>query len=69
VDALEQRRAHGPVRTYKTRKGRMAPAQHEALERLLPTHGVPVHGQLLDPAAVFGRRPPCAGDRQAARVR
>ena len=58
MDALERHPDLGALRTYKTRKGRMAPAQHEALARLLPTLGVPVDGRLLDPAAVLGRSAP-----------
>ena len=58
MDALGQRPAPPALRSYKTRKGRMAPAQHEALARLLPSLGVPVDGTPIDPAALFGRAAP-----------
>ena len=58
VETVEQRRAVGPLRSYKTRKGRMAPAQHEALARLLPSLGVVVDGTPLDLPALFGRGAP-----------
>jgi tRNA (guanine-N7-)-methyltransferase len=55
VGAPEQ---HPAVRSYKTRKGRMAPAQHEALTRLRPAFGVDVDGRPLDLPALFGRTAP-----------
>lgn len=46
------------IRSYKTRKGRMGPAQREALARLRPALGVDVDGRPLDLPALFGRIAP-----------
>lgn len=46
------------VRTYKTRRGRLGGASADALERLLPVHGVLVDSGPLDLAALFGRTAP-----------
>jgi tRNA (guanine-N7-)-methyltransferase len=56
VDTPEQHPA--AVRSYKTRKGRMAPAQHAALDRLRPLLGVEVDGAPLDLQRLFGRSAP-----------
>ena len=45
-----------PLRSYKRRGGRIRPGQRAALDRLLPTWGVPVGDQPIDLEAVFGRR-------------
>ncbi len=43
------------IRTFHPRRGRMSPAQLEALRRLLPQMGIP--GEVLDPATLFDGRP------------
>lgn len=49
---------HPPVRTYRTRRGRVTPAQSRALARWWPVLGVDVGGELLDLTALFGRSAP-----------
>lgn len=46
------------IRTFKARRGRLPTGRRDALARLLPSYGVPVAGDLLDPLAVFGRHAP-----------
>ena len=53
---------HAPVRTFKLRRGRLGPASADALERLLPQHGVEVDGRPLDQRALFGREAPLLVD-------
>ena len=47
-----------PVRSYVLRQGRMSPAQHEALEAILPAYAVPYAPARLDLASAFGRDAP-----------
>jgi tRNA (guanine-N7-)-methyltransferase len=47
-----------PIRTFKTRKGRITSTQADALARWWPVVGVPVDGRPLDLAALFGRVAP-----------
>lgn len=49
---------HGPIRTYKLRRGRVTAAQAAALERLWGGLGVEVDGRALDLPALFGRTAP-----------
>lgn len=44
------------IRSFVIRNGRLTGAQGEALERLLPTFGLPFVETPIDPEAVFGRR-------------
>ena len=46
------------VRTFKLRRGRVSPAQADALARLWPVLGVAVDGRPLDLPALFGRTAP-----------
>jgi tRNA (guanine-N7-)-methyltransferase len=46
------------IRSYVLRQGRTTPAQHRALEELMPAYGIPYRPEILDPAAIFGRRAP-----------
>jgi tRNA (guanine-N7-)-methyltransferase len=55
VDATQQ---HPPIASFKVRRGRMGPAQQQALARLRPGLGVDVDGAPLDVAALFGRTAP-----------
>lgn len=57
MDAVGQQRQPA-VRTYKTRKGRMGPAQHDALSRLRQARGFAVDATPLDLPALFGRTAP-----------
>ncbi len=45
-----------PVRSFVLRQGRMSPAQHRAVDELLPRYGVPYAPAPLDFARLFGRR-------------
>ena len=47
-----------PVRSYVLRQGRMSPAQHRAVDALLPRYGVPFAANIVDWARVFGRTAP-----------
>jgi tRNA (guanine-N7-)-methyltransferase len=60
MTALEQvdHHAHGPVRTFKYRRGRVTAAQQHALDTLWAAYGLDPSPHLLDPVAVFGRRAP-----------
>ena len=49
---------HGPIRTYKLRRGRVTAAQAGALERRWGDLGVEVDGRALDLPALFGRTAP-----------
>jgi tRNA (guanine-N7-)-methyltransferase len=49
---------HTRVQTFYGRRGRMRPGQRDAITRLLPTFGVTVTGEPIDPASLFGRRAP-----------
>lgn len=46
------------VQTFYGRRGRLRTRRRDALDRLLPAHGVDVTGSRLDPVALFGRRAP-----------
>ena len=56
--ALSLDNPHPPIRSYVLRQGRYSPAQQRAYAEWMPRFGVPYERQLLDPAAVFGRRAP-----------
>ncbi len=49
---------HRPVRSFVVRAGRMGTGQIKALAELGPQFVLPYTGQLLDTAAVFGRKAP-----------
>jgi tRNA (guanine-N7-)-methyltransferase len=49
---------HGPIRTFKYRRGRVTLAQQTALDNLWPSLGVDLSDTLLDPQALFGRSAP-----------
>jgi tRNA (guanine-N7-)-methyltransferase len=49
---------HGPIRTFKYRRGRVTLAQQAALETLWPSLGLDLTDTLLDPQALFGRSAP-----------
>ena len=49
---------HRPVRSFVLRQGRTSPAQHKALDTLLPRYGLAYEAALLDFAAVSGRQAP-----------
>jgi len=46
------------IRSFVLRQGRMSPAQHRAIDTLLPRFGLPYRAETLDFAACFGRRAP-----------
>jgi tRNA (guanine-N7-)-methyltransferase len=52
------REAHGPIHTFKYRRGRVTAAQQQALDTLWDAYGLDPSPHLLDPVAVFGRRAP-----------
>jgi tRNA (guanine-N7-)-methyltransferase len=58
MTALEQPVEHGPIRTFKYRRGRVTAAQQNALDTLWAAYGLDPTPHLLDPVAVFGRRAP-----------
>jgi tRNA (guanine-N7-)-methyltransferase len=47
-----------PIRSYVLRQGRMSPAQHRAVDALLPRYGVPFSSTAVDWTRVFGRAAP-----------
>jgi tRNA (guanine-N7-)-methyltransferase len=47
-----------PIRSFVLRQGRISSAQRAALERLLPTYGVPYQPTPLDLKVLFGRHAP-----------
>jgi tRNA (guanine-N7-)-methyltransferase len=47
-----------PIRSFVLRQGRISAAQRAALERLLPTYGVPYQPTPLDLKVLFGRHAP-----------
>jgi tRNA (guanine-N7-)-methyltransferase len=49
---------HGPIRTFKYRRGRVTASQQHALDTLWPSLGLDLKAEFLDPAAVFGRVAP-----------
>jgi len=49
---------HGPIRTFKYRRGRVTLAQQTALDTLWPSLGLDLSDSLLDPRALFGRTAP-----------
>jgi tRNA (guanine-N7-)-methyltransferase len=49
---------HRPVRSFVLRQGRMSPAQHRAIETLLPRFGVPLQATPIDFDRAFGRSAP-----------
>jgi tRNA (guanine-N7-)-methyltransferase len=58
VDLHAPQRERAAIRTWTTRKGRMGPTQHEALDRLRPVLGIDVDGVRLDLPGLFGRSAP-----------
>ena len=49
---------HAPLQTFRLRRGRVTPAQVDAVDRLWPRWGVDVDGTPLDLPALFGRVAP-----------
>ncbi len=49
---------HGPIRTFKYRRGRVTLAQQTALDTLWPRLGLDLADTVLDPQTLFGRRAP-----------
>jgi tRNA (guanine-N7-)-methyltransferase len=47
-----------PIRSYVLRQGRMSPAQHRAVDDLLPRYGLPFSAAIVDWTRVFGRVAP-----------
>jgi tRNA (guanine-N7-)-methyltransferase len=53
---------HGPLQTFKVRRGRLSARHEDALARLFPSLGVRVDGTPLDLRALFGRAGPVVLD-------
>jgi tRNA (guanine-N7-)-methyltransferase len=49
---------HGPIRTFKYRRGRVTASQQHALDMLWPSLGLDLGHDFIDPARVFGRVAP-----------
>jgi tRNA (guanine-N7-)-methyltransferase len=49
---------HGPIRTFKYRRGRVTASQQNALDTLWTTLGLDLAAENLDPVSVFGREAP-----------
>ena len=49
---------HRPIRSFVLRQGRISNAQRHAYEILLPQHGIPFEGNLINLDQVFGRSSP-----------
>jgi tRNA (guanine-N7-)-methyltransferase len=56
VTALE----HGPIRTFKYRRGRVTLAQQHAIDTVGPVLGLGLGSGPIDPVALFGRAAPLA---------
>lgn len=56
--AGQDRVSAAPIRSFVLRQGRFTPAQQRACESLYQHYGVPYRPDLLDLAALFGRRAP-----------
>jgi tRNA (guanine-N7-)-methyltransferase len=50
--------AHGHIRSFVLRQGRVSNAQARSFEALMPKFGIPYRAGILDLAAVFGREAP-----------
>jgi tRNA (guanine-N7-)-methyltransferase len=51
---------HGPIRTFKYRRGRVTLAQQQAIDTVGPVLGLDLAGGVIDPVALFGRTAPLA---------
>jgi tRNA (guanine-N7-)-methyltransferase len=51
---------HGPIRTFKYRRGRVTLAQQQAIDTVGPLYGLDLASGLIDPVALFGREAPLA---------
>ena len=49
---------HGPIRTFKYRRGRVTQAQQDAIDRVGPLYGLDLASGVIDPVALFGREAP-----------
>ena len=49
---------HGPIRTFKYRRGRVTEAQQHAIDTVGPVLGLDLTSGVIDPVAVFGRSAP-----------
>ncbi len=49
---------HGPIRTFKYRRGRVTLAQQHAIDTVGPVLGLDLGSGLIDPEALFGRSAP-----------
>jgi tRNA (guanine-N7-)-methyltransferase len=49
---------HGPIRTFKYRRGRVTLAQQQAIDTVGPVYGLDLASGLIDPVALFGREAP-----------
>ena len=49
---------HGPIRTFKYRRGRVTLAQQQAIDTVGPLYGLDLGSGLIDPVALFGREAP-----------
>ena len=52
------RAAHGHIKSYVRRAGRMSDAQHRYFAEMMPKIGVPYRPSTIDLAAVYGRKAP-----------
>ncbi|MDX6206637.1 MAG: tRNA (guanine-N7-)-methyltransferase [Frankiales bacterium] len=51
---------HGPIRTFKYRRGRVTQAQQHAIDTVGPVLGLDLASGLIDPVVLFGRAAPLA---------
>ena len=51
---------HGPIRTFKYRRGRVTLAQQQAIDTVGPVYGLDLTSGLIDPVVLFGREAPLA---------
>lgn len=51
---------HGPIRTFKYRRGRVTQAQQDAIDTVGPVLGLDLASGVIDPVALFGRSAPLA---------
>ena len=49
---------HGPIRTFKYRRGRVTLAQQQAIDTIGPLYGLDLGSGMVDPVALFGREAP-----------
>ena len=57
-EPLQDKPAHGHIRSFVMRRGHLSEAQRDAHERLLPQYGAPSGDDPIDFEALFGRRAP-----------